>query len=618
MINKVKGLMLSMSVLCLFLSKVNYASGNLSHPILVLGTDKNFGTYTTEILKTEGFNEFQMISVANAKVTTAYLKQFDVVILTENKLTEKQAAIIIAFVKGGGNLIAFKPDSKLAGVFGITNAAGTFDAGYIAISTKEETGRGLTAETLQLHTEAGKYELTGGKKIATIFKDGATATDYPAVVENDYGKGHAIAFLYNLPQNIVYTRQGNYKNAGKEMDGIDGIRSMDMFTDGWVDTTKNTINQADEQMRLLSHCIEKMSSYKKPLPRFWYFPDTLKCLVTLTNDGEDNKEADFVQQFEEVDAKGAKMTLYIKETDRVSKAWVDKWRKKDFELAAHFDDTRQAQHPDWKTMDSVIKDLKKKMKARYGISNIQTVTNHWFVWVGTDSNNVSDFAAQAKLQANNGIELDDNYARYDNKSNQGYFLGAMGTGQGNFTGSGLSMKFADNAGKIINNYQHICNVYDQQYMEHADSVGFYNCFKGLMDRSLEHGVYSYISVKAHNAEYFFSRTALMKMLDYANAKKIPVWAAAKLLDFLKAKDEAVFNDIKWSNGQLVFKIKSSLTHSNQLTSMIPYKHKGKKISSVKINGVSATYAVKLIAGFEYALVSVKPGADYNVVASYLP
>ena len=49
------------------------------------------------------------------------------------------------------------------------------------------------------------------------------------------------------------------------------------------------------------------------------FPDTLKCLVTLTNDGEDSKEVEFEPQFKDVDSKGAKMALYIKETDLVSK-----------------------------------------------------------------------------------------------------------------------------------------------------------------------------------------------------------------------------------------------------------------------------------------------------------
>jgi len=605
-------------MICLLITSINYASATSQHPILVLGTDNNFGSYLPEILRTEGFNEFRMKSITDAKVTLDYLKKFDIIILAENILTGRQVSMITMYVGEGGNLITFKPDAKLNNVFGIIPAEGTFNDRYIAIDTGNQTGKGLTSETLQFHGEVGKYDLRGGQKIATIYTDAVTATDYPAVVLNNYGRGHAMAFLYNLPQSIVYTRQGNHLNAGKETDGIVGIRAMDMFTEGWLDTTKNTLNQADEQMRLLSHGIERLSRYTKPLPRFWYFPDTLKCLVTLTNDGEDSREAEFVPQYEGIDTMSAKMTLYIKETDFISKAWVDKWAKKGFEMAAHFDDTRQAQYPDWKTMDSVIKDLKKKISIRYDISTIQTVTNHWFVWCGKDSNGVADFAAQAKLEANNNIRLDNNYARYDNHSNQGYFLGAMGSGQGNFTGSGLSMKFADDKGKVINNYQHICNVYDQQYMEHADSIGFYNCFKGLVDRSLYNGVYSYVSIKAHNAEYFFSKIPLTKMLDYAKKNGIPVWTAAKLFNFLVVKDEAGFTNIKWSGSQLTFKIKSSSTHSNGLSSMIPYEYKGKKIAKITINGTVAPYAVELIKGFEYALVTTRPGSDYRMAVEYLP
>lgn len=612
---KIKQLMQVLLVISLFATKVNYAAGNTQHPILVLATDKNFGSFTGEILRTEGFNEFKMDSLTD-KITLSYLKNFDVVILTENSLTAKQQQVLARYVKGGGNLIAFKPDKKLSKVFGIADADGTVAEAYISININTEIGKGITSETLQFHGEVDKYNLKGGKKIAALYKDGFTATEYPAVVVNNYGKGHSMAFLYNLPQSIVYTRQGNYRNAGKEMDGIDGIRAMDMFTNGWVDTTKNILNQADEQMRLLSHGIEKMNSYTKPLPRFWYFPDTLKCLVTLTNDAEESREAEFEPQFADVDSKGAKMTLYIKETELVSKAWVSTWANKGFELAAHFDDIRQAQNPDWKTMDSVIKDLKKKMNSQYGIANIQTVTNHWFVWCGKDSNGVSDFAAQAKLEVNNGIGLDNNYAHYDNNSSQDRFLGAMGTGQGNYTGSGLSMKFASKEGAVINIYQHLCNVYDQQYMEHKDSTGFYECFKGLMDRSLNNEVYSYISIKAHNNEYFFSKTPLMNMLDYAKENGIPVWTAAKLLDFLKAKDEATFNDFNWANNQLSFKIKSSLTHTNGLTCMIPYLYNGKKINKITGNGITQSFSVKSIKGFDYAMVTIKPGLDYNFEVSY--
>jgi len=585
-------------------------------PILILASNDNFGLFTGEVLKTEGFNEFQILSPTDTKVNLGYLKKFDIIILAENILTAKLQSMFTSYVSEGGNLIAFRPDKKLSHVFGIVDIAGTVTDGYIAINTNEGIGKGLLPESLQFHGEADMYYLNGGKKIAALYRDAITKTEFPAVVLNDFGKGHAIAFLYNLPLSIVYTRQGNYRKTGQEMDGITGIRAMDMFTDGWVDTSKNTLNQADEQMRVLSHCIEKMSSYSKPLPRFWYFPDRLKCLVTLNNDGEDNKEADFQKQFQDVDSKGAKMTLYVKELDLISKAWINTWINKGFEMAGHYDDTKQAVNPDWKTMDSVYKALNDKLKSEYGIDSMRTVTNHWFVWCGKDENGERDFSAQARIEEKNGIRLDCNYAHYDNGSNQGHFLGAFGTNQGNYTGSGLAMKFSNLRGSIINVYQQLNNVYDQQYMEHDDKDGFYNCFKGLMDRSLNNGVYSFISVKAHNAEYFFSEIPLMKMLDYANSKKVPVWTQLKLLDFLKAKDEATFKNIDWINNRLSFKIKSPITHSNGLSYLVPYLYNGKKIGKITSNGLPQSYSIELIKGFEYAWLTIKPGSDYSIVIDY--
>jgi hypothetical protein len=614
--NLSKQFLLILIVIILLITKINYAACIPHYPILVLATDYKFGSFTCEILKTEGFNEFEMDSVKDIKITLKYLMNFDVIILSETSLTSAEKEMLSRYVNDGGNLIAFKPDKKLSDVFGINDVGGIIAEGYIAVTTNEEIGQGITSETLQFHGEADKYDIKGSKKLAALYKDAVTSTGYPGVVLNDYGKGHAMAFLYNLPQSIVYTRQGNYQYAGQEMDGIKGIRARDMFTNGWVNTSKNILNQADEQMRLLSHGIEKMNHFIKPLPRFWYFPDTLKCLVTLTNDGEDSKEAEFEPQFEDVDHKGAKMTLYVKEVNLISKPWINDWINKGFEISGHPDDTKQAINPDWKTMDSVYKALINNLSINYGISAMQTVTNHWFVWCGKNEDGSRDFAAQAKIEENNGIGLDCNYAHSDNNSNQGHFLGPLGTNQGNFTGSGLIMKFADVRGFMINVYQQINNVYDQQYMLNKDPDGYYNCFKGLMDRSLRDEVYSFISVKSHNDEYYFSKTPLMRMLEYAKSNGIPVWTEQKLLDFIKMRDEADFTDINWSNNRLSFNLNSSLKHSNGLTFIVPSMYRDKKIKSITGNGKDFPFIKRSVKGSDYAFVTVEPGINYSIIVNY--
>ena len=364
---------------CLMFPEFLTSAPSSHYPVLVLATDQNFGSFTCEILKTEGFNGFQKDSLTD-KITLKYLKKFKVIIVTEVGLTTAQKEMLSIYVKEGGNLIAFKPDKKLSNVFGINYSGGMLNEGYISIDTASPIGKGITHEALQFHGEADKCDLKAGKIIASLYTSAATPTRYPAIVVNDYGKGHALAFLYNLPKSIVYTRQGNFRYAGEERDGITGVRAMDLFTDGWVDTTKNRLNQADEQMRLLSHAIEKMNPY--PLPRFWYFPDTLQCLVTLNNDGEDSKEEEFNQQFEDVDSMGAKMTLYVKEVDLISRPWIHQWISKGFEISGHPDDTRQAGDPDWKTMDGVYENIIMRLNREYDIPAMPTTTNHWFVWCG--------------------------------------------------------------------------------------------------------------------------------------------------------------------------------------------------------------------------------------------
>ena len=178
------------------------------------------------------------------------------------------------------------------------------------------------------------------------------------------------------------------------------------------------------------------------------------------------------------------------------------------------------------------------------------------------------------------------------------------------------MKFADADGNIINVYQQLNNVYDQQYMEHKDQDGYFLAFKGLMDRSIDDGVYSTISVRAHNNEYFFSKIPLMKMLDYANAKHIPVWTELQLLNFLKARDESEFRNVQFQNNQLSFTFHSSYQTDAKITAMIPLLFNGKKIQQMDIDGNPGKYFLQNVKGVEYAFVPLTTGTSKQITVTY--
>ena len=597
------------------LFSVTCCTGNKkSAPILVLGTEAGFGNYACEILIAEGWNEFIYESISSKEVNSSFLEKFDLVILGESPLSEGAGKLVTDYVRRGGNIIAFHPDTALAELFGINGYDGTITGGNIVINSKEDLYNGLINNQMQFHGIADRYSIAGAGTIA-LFKDSISEDEFPAVVYNKYGKGQALAFLYNLPQSIVLTRQGNPALAGLETDSINGLRAMDLFTGGWLQPGTNILNQADEQMRLLSRCIEIMVGSISPLPRLWYFPDSLRCLVTLTNDGETNNAKDFEPQFRDVDSLNARMTIYIMKTEKVSRDWTDKWTGKGFEISGHPDNTSEAGDPKWNNVSNVLERKQEEISELYGLT-MNTIVNHWFVWCGRDASGNQEFAAQAEIEASHGIGMDINYAHYDNNSGEGHFLGPLGTNQGNFTGSGLPMKFASSGGKILNIYQHLNNVYDQQYKENKDTTGFFDCFKGLMDRSMDEEVYSFISVKSHNDEYAFSRKPLLQMLEYAKNRNVPVWTASELLDFLKVKEAASFKDFKWSGDKLSFRLISPVEGKAGLTFFIPAENENRTVSEVNIDGQSELYYLRSFKGKDYAFLTVRPGKDYEISVFY--
>ena len=156
---KCKVFLLLFSIATVFFTESIHAASKVNPPILILGTPKHFGDYAAEILKAEGFNEFQIDSSRNVEFSLKYLKQFDIVILTEVSLTDQQKNILASYVKSGGNLIAFRPGKNIATIFGVKDKEDTLTKAYIAIDTLSSIGKGLITETLQLHATADLYRI---------------------------------------------------------------------------------------------------------------------------------------------------------------------------------------------------------------------------------------------------------------------------------------------------------------------------------------------------------------------------------------------------------------------------------------------------------------------------
>ena len=142
--------------------------GGVAPQVLVVTSTANpFGSYLAEILRNEGLNAFTTIDVAF--ISPALLSGFDVVLLGEVPLSASQVSTLTGWVNGGGNLVAMRPDTQLAGLLGLTSAGGTRANAYLQGRHDRGTGsRDRRAATMQYHGTADRYTLNGATAVATL------------------------------------------------------------------------------------------------------------------------------------------------------------------------------------------------------------------------------------------------------------------------------------------------------------------------------------------------------------------------------------------------------------------------------------------------------------------
>jgi len=325
-------------------------------PILIISSAANlFSRYPVEILRAEGLNEFSAMDVSN--VTSSVLDNYDVVIVGDIPLSASMLSMLTNWTNAGGTLIAFHPDAQLSALLGLSRVGSTLSDKYLLVNTASGPGVGIVNQTIQYHGAADLYTLNGATSLATLYSNATTATQYPAITMKNVGSsgGVAVAFTYDLARSVVYTRQGNPAWAGQKRDGqIDPKRSDDMFFGNasfdpqpdWINLSKVSIPQADEQQHLLANIIHTYNLDKKPLPKFWFLPSGFKAAIVMT--GDDHGNGGTVGRFDQyltlsssntsqsvLDWKAIRGTSYIYPGTPITNSKVVSYQSQGFEIGLH-------------------------------------------------------------------------------------------------------------------------------------------------------------------------------------------------------------------------------------------------------------------------------------------
>jgi hypothetical protein len=576
-------------------------------PIVVITSAANpFTGYYAEILRAEGLNEFNVIDLS--QVTSTVLGGYDVALLGEQALTTAQVQMFSDWVTAGGNLIAMRPDKKLATLLGLTTLSPTLSNTYLKIDTTKAPGTGLVSQTIQFHGTADEYDLAGATAAATLYSDATTVTDFPAVTVNAVGAngGHAAAFTYDLAKSVIYTRQGNPAWAAQERDGVVPIRPDDLFFGAktgdvqpdWVDLSRVAIPQADEQQRLLANVIQNVNSSKRPLPRLWYFPRGSKAVVIMTGDNHGfSTVIDRFNQYVAASPAGCNVanwecvrsSAYIFPQTPVSDAQVASFVAQGFEVGVHL--TMDPQGTGSCGNDFTASSLLAAYNLRLGqfltafpsAGQPQTHRMHCVMW--------SDWSTQPQTELQVGMRLDTTYYYWPSTW--------INDKPGMFTGSGMPMRVANLDGSMLDIYEATTQITDESAQTYSTHIST------LLNNALgSTGYYGAFTINMHSDVAASADNGVI--VSTAQSKGVPVVSAKQMLTWLDGRNASVFSQIGWSGTTLTFSVAAG-TGANGLQVMVPSTAGALTLKSLTLNGAPASFTTQTIKGVSYAFVTVAPG-----------
>lgn len=574
--------------------------------LIVTAPGDTYGKYYAEILRTEGISYFTVKDTS--ELSAGLLNQYVTAIVAQANLTQPQVDMLEAWVEDGGNLIAMKPDKKLAGILGLTDANATSLNEYMRVDPAATAGAGIVGQTMQFKGVADKYNLNGATAIAQLYSDASTSTIFPAVTTRTVGEGSASSFSYDLARSVIALHQGNIAWSGQDRNADGPVRTNDLFYGAktgdvqpdWLDVNKMAIPQADEQQRLLVNVMTEVSKDSLPMPRFWYLPDDHKAALVLAGDDHGLSDIDgthyHMNKWLNQSAIGCSVTdwecirasHYVYVDAELTNAQAVRLAGYGFEVANHLVNPNGQCYN-----DGSYAELYPKYSASMTAWNAKftsvapslSTRYHCYSWSGWD------FMSRSAQSA--GVKYDLNTVAFP--------ASWINSRSPMVTGSGMNMRLTDASGALLDVHQGVTNFDNTS----ANSTSI----AAMLDNAI--GVNGYYGIFGSHYDMEAGETYHQLLVDLAKSRNIPMISSLQALEWLRSREQSSFSQLaRPTVGQLTFHVTAS-EGAHGLRAMVPAGNGNGTVTSLSRDGQAVNYQTQTIKGVSYAVFEAR-GGDYDV------
>lgn len=393
--------------------------------------DAPFAGYIEEILAVEGFLGIESVDVTGRLLTSDLLEGQEMVLVASMPLEGAEQEALADYVRAGGRLIALRPPTEMASLFGLEALGTTLKRGhYLQFDAAGCPAGARSTETpLQVHAEADTYQAKEAEVAAWFCYGCGARRRFPAAALRPVGAGWAAMLAFDLAHSTVFHHQGLPEQASTgtrpDPSGLGQYKPDALFI-GHLDVTRVTIPQADLQQRLLGALVDRM--LPTPVPRLWHFPDGEPCLAFLNGDSDMMALDDLQACLDIIEPRGGRYTCYVMDEEPLSPQDESAIRARGHSFGKHI---WTGNMPSLDGMAAAVQEQIGDYRQRYGYTPL-TNRGHCLIWPG--------WTEMARFLTDAGVRMDSNFV-------------GVHCGYGYLTGSGLPVKFMDAQGRLIDLYE---------------------------------------------------------------------------------------------------------------------------------------------------------------------